>query len=188
MSSEPLVQLSIESSVMNLYLIGYRGTGKSTVGRGIAELLDAPFSDLDDLIESNASKSIAAIFEEVGEQGFRALESEALAQVSSSTETIIALGGGSILRKSNRQILKSTGKCVWLRASNLTLAHRLSRDASTEARRPALTDCADLVEEIENVMQHRLPIYESMSDAEFDTEARTVDEIVRDVVDWWRRL
>jgi len=124
---------------MNVLLIGYRGTGKTTVARHIAERLGWNWLDADVELERRAGKSIAAMFAEDGEQAFRDLESQVLADVVNLEDAIIALGGGVVGREANRDLLRGRPGVVWLQASPETLHARIEADAVTASRRPNLT-------------------------------------------------
>ena len=169
----------------NLYLVGYRGTGKSTVGRLVAEALNRPFVDLDERIELEAGQSIAEIFADEGEGGFR--DREALALVDASCQSrsasdgglptfagapaptissIIATGGGIVLREENRRVLKATGFVVWLQASPEILWQRIRADTHTAARRPDLTSGG--LAEIVELLAVRERFYREVADAVVD--------------------
>ncbi|MEX0712312.1 MAG: shikimate kinase, partial [Pirellulales bacterium] len=106
---------------MNIVLIGYRGSGKSTVARELAGRLGWPWLDADHQIEERAGKSIAAVFAEEGEERFRDLESSLLAELVERDKTVLAAGGGAVLRPANRALLRSAGKVVWLQADAATI-------------------------------------------------------------------
>src|SRR3954447_21902345 len=97
-----------------LFLIGYRGSGKSTVGRLLAERLGWAFVDADEELEIRAGRSIADIFTTDGEPAFRALESAVLRELASRDRHVIACGGGVVLRDDHRRLLRTGGHCVWL--------------------------------------------------------------------------
>ena len=98
-----------------IYLVGFMGSGKSTVGRRLAERLELPFVDLDDDIEAAAGRTIASIFSEDGEQAFRDAEHAALAaRVGSSESFVLALGGGAFTFERNREVMRGAGTSVWL--------------------------------------------------------------------------
>ncbi len=131
---------------MTIVLIGYRGTGKTTVAQVVASRLGCDWIDSDAEIERHAGKSIAAIFETAGESGFRELESQRLAELTQRKRLVLAVGGGAVLRKSNRDRLKSFGHVVWLTADPATILARISGDATSAARRPNLTNVGGLTE------------------------------------------
>src|SRR5579859_5667866 len=97
---------------MSTLLIGYRGSGKTTIGQKLADRLWQPFVDVDELIVKEAGKSIKDIFEQDGEAAFRELEEKAIVQAIGMTEHVVALGGGSVLRESNRVAIKASGRKV----------------------------------------------------------------------------
>ncbi len=165
----------------HLYLTGYRGTGKSAVGVALARRLGRPLIDLDQIIESNAGKSIREIFDAGGESMFRELESESLATVAQSDPAVISLGGGAILSEQNREIIQRTGVCIWLMATAETIAQRMQADATTPDSRPPLTSL-DQLTEIRELLQRRQPMYEAAADHQIDTEAMSIEQVADLVV------
>lgn len=170
---------------MNVYLIGYRGTGKSSLARILAERLDWPWADADDLVEQRAGMSIAEIFARRGEPGFRELESQVVGELARRDSTVVALGGGAVLREINRQALRD-GKVVWLEASVETIERRVSGDPATAARRPNLTAGGGR-EEIERLLEQRRPLYEQAADYRVATDERTSAEVADEVLRWLER-
>lgn len=122
----------------HLYLVGYRGSGKSSVGAVIAKRLVLPFFDADTVLEMDAGKSIRDIFITEGEGGFRDRESATLRKLAGLNRAVIATGGGVILRAENRELLRTTGMVVWLTAPAELLWDRISIDPMTAVRRPNL--------------------------------------------------
>lgn len=165
---------------MNLFLIGYRGTGKSTVGRLISQRLDLPFVDSDDEIERRAGQSIAEIFASEGEAGFRDREAEIVRDLAAQDRTIVALGGGSVLREVN-QIAISQGRVVWLQADPVTIHRRVNSDQSTAERRPNLTIGGGF-DEILQILEQREPIYKACADVIIDTEAKVPEQVADEVL------
>jgi shikimate kinase len=160
-----------------IYLVGARGSGKTTVGRLLAARLGWSFVDMDDVIEAAAGKSIAEIFATEGEAGFRDREAEALSQVASRPDHVIATGGGIVLRPDNRLRLCDTGHCVWLTAPPETLWDRIRADAMTSARRPALTELSPL-DEMRHVLAAREPHYRSVAHQSVATDSQSPDAVV----------
>lgn len=167
--------------IQHLYLTGYRGTGKSAVGLSLASLLDRPAIDLDQVIELNCGKSIREIFDEGGEALFRDLESEALVAVSESDAAVISLGGGAILKQENRDIVRRTGICVWLRAKPETIVQRINADASTRQSRPPLTSL-DPLAEIREMLRTRHSLYDAVSEYQIDTDRQSAEQVANEVV------
>lgn len=169
----------------HLFLTGFRGTGKSTVGRLLAQRLELPIVDLDDVIEQRAGKSIRAIFEQGGERLFRELESEALAEVVQGPPTVIALGGGAILRDANRELVRERGICFWLDADPETILGRLQQDETTAERRPALTHLPEL-EEIRQLLAQRRPLYQQAAHHRLESAGRDSEQIAEQILLFWQ--
>jgi shikimate kinase len=171
----------------HLYLVGYRGSGKSSVGVMLAERLHRPFLDTDGWIENYSGRSIPEIFEQDGEQSFRDLETFALHQLPGSPPMVVSLGGGAVLRDANREILQRTGKIVWLRADPAVLAARIAADQARGARRPSLTGL-DPVQEVEQVLSARESIYRDVADWELETSSQPPSELARAIADWYASI
>ena len=165
----------------HLYLTGYRGTGKSSVGVQLARILGRSIIDLDQVVEANAGKSIREIFDEGGESKFRDLESEALSTVSEAPPAVISLGGGAILREANRTIIRATGVCVWLDADAETIAGRIAADARSGDRRPALTSLGQL-QEIRQLLSQRRDLYQQTAHHRIDTTEKPLDAVAREIL------
>ena len=164
---------------MSVALIGYRGSGKSSVGKRLADRLWQPFVDTDELVIKRAGKCIRDIFTENGEAGFRDLESDVVAEVCETPEQVIALGGGAVLREENREAIKAAGlKVIYLRCEAEELARRIAADPTTDASRPALTDLGGGIEEIRKVLAEREPIYRSVMTGELDVTHLTPQDAV----------
>lgn len=170
---------------MNLYFIGYRGSGKTTVARLVAQRLGRMAIDADEELERRAGRSVSEIFRSDGEPAFRDLESQCLADLGARQDLIASLGGGVVLREANRQLLATTGKTVWLRASPATLWARMSGDPTTAARRPNLTATGGLAE-IESLLAVRTPLYALCANGIIDTDGKSADELAEEVVEWWK--
>ncbi|MEM6689492.1 MAG: shikimate kinase [Planctomycetota bacterium] len=167
-----------------LFLCGYRACGKTSVAKHLSELTDVQWVDTDDEIQEEAGQSVAEIFANEGEAGFRARETatiERLIGEFKSDRMIFSLGGGAILAERNRELIKSSGgPCVWLKASVETVLTRMDQDAKSASQRPALTDL-DAAEEVRRVLAARTPIYEEMANHIVDTDLLTIEEITADV-------
>ena len=165
----------------NVLLVGYRGTGKSTVGRVLAQSLDYQFIDTDDEIESRARCSITSIFSQQGEEAFRDLESRVIAEFASKQKLVLSLGGGAILRKQNRDLIAQCGPVVWLTATVATIANRVGLDPDSQSRRPNLTVQGG-VDEIELILSARLPIYQAVATFIVATDDRTPEKVVDEIL------
>lgn len=166
---------------MNIVLVGYRGTGKTTVARHVAGLLSWEWVDADIELERLAGKSIAEFFQVEGEQAFRDLESAVLEDLAKRDRTVIAAGGGAVLRSANRDRLRGLGRVVCLTAAPAVIASRLAADPSTALRRPNLTAKGGQLE-IEQLLEERRPLYESCAEFEVDTGSRTPAEVAAFII------
>ena len=167
-----------------LYLIGARGTGKSTVGRVLATRLGWGFIDADERLEAAAGKTIAEIFAAEGEQGFRDRESAVLAELAGLSRHVIATGGGIVLREANRELLRRSGTVVWLTATPEIANVRLSTDPTTAARRPNLTPQGG-IEEMRAVMAAREPLYREVAQIIVDTASPSPESIADAILTAW---
>ena len=166
---------------MNVFLIGFRGSGKTTVGRRLGELLGWTSVDADTELEQRAGKSIKDIFEAGGEAAFRELEARVVADLASRDKHVVALGGGAILRDNNRKAIAGRGAVVWLQASPETLFARINADPATEQRRPNLTAQGG-VEEIRTLLAERTPKYRACANLTVDVNRLDPDEIARQIL------
>jgi shikimate kinase len=168
-------------SAGRLYLIGLRGSGKTTVGRLLADRLGWAFADADEEIETLATQSIAELFDAVGLEGFRDRETELLRELALRQNHVIATGGGCIVRVENRELLRATGTTIWLTGEPHSLWPRVQRDSQSATRRPSLTNLSAL-EEIERLSQEREPLYREVADLTVATDGRSPDEVVSAIV------
>ncbi len=169
--------MSGENRGAGVVLIGYRGSGKTTVGKQLAERLKMPFVDTDALVVRDVGQSIAEIFEQHGEAGFRELESEAIADLEGKRPAVISVGGGAVLADANMHVLRRLGTIVWLTAPAEVLYERISADASSRGARPALTSLIG-VDEVRHVLAQREPIYRKWADLVISTDDGSSSDIV----------
>lgn len=171
---------------MILTLVGYRGSGKSTVGKALAKRLDCECIDTDDVVQQSAGRTIAQIFETDGEEQFRKLETEVLQQLGQQKDLVIAAGGGAILAEENRRLMSSAGPVVWLTAPADVLAARIVADAESVTQRPSLTG-KSIAEEVAEVLQARLPLYQAAADFQVDVSQADPVEIAGKIFQWLSR-
>ena len=152
-----------------VFLIGFRATGKSSVGRELARILGCSFIDLDDRIEAEAGATIAEIVEKEGWDHFRQLEKQALQDVlENDKKSVVACGGGIVLHPELMEEAKKNSVVVWLTAPIDVMRKRILSDSRSATRRPSLS--GEKVEmEIEKVFRERMPLYEKFSHFEIDT-------------------
>ncbi len=156
------------TSKPSIALIGMRGCGKSTVGRLLATRLGGDCLDTDDLVAGRAGRSITAIFQDEGEEGFRERERRAIAVACRTAPTVISVGGGAVMDKRNVDALRAVATVVWLTADADVLHRRLSSDPVTPQQRPALTNQSGLGE-VERLLLERTPLYGQAADFVIDT-------------------
>ncbi|MDR2715558.1 MAG: shikimate kinase [Coriobacteriaceae bacterium] len=157
-----------------VFFIGFMGAGKTSVARRIARVCSLVSIDMDTYLERREGKTIADIFAEAGEEGFRALESEVLRDLATRAPQMVSCGGGVVLRPENRALLKAQGCVVYLRVSAETAARRIS-DIST---RPLFRS----LEAARATNEARVPLYEGAADIIVDTEKKAVNGIAGEVI------
>jgi shikimate kinase len=168
---------------MNLVLIGYRGTGKSTVARLLGERLGMQVVSLDAEIVCAAGRPIPAIVAEHGWPHFRELEAAVTKRVSERDGLILDCGGGVILRDDNVANLRRHGTVIWLRASVAAIVARI--EGGTE--RPALTAGKSFTEEVEEVLRERTPRYAAAAHHQVDTDGLSPADVAAQVAQLFRR-
>ena len=167
---------------MNLVLIGYRGTGKSTVAKLLAARLGMEVVSLDQEIVRDAGRSIPEIVAEHGWPHFRDIESRVTARHAARDDIIIDAGGGVILRPENVENLRRAGVLFWLRASVPVIVARIE----SGTQRPALTAGKSFTEEVEDVLRERTPLYDSAAHHRIDTDRATPEEIATEIARLYR--
>jgi len=168
---------------VNVILIGFRCTGKTSVGEQLARRLGRPFIDADTYLQEREGKTIAEVFAEGGETLFRQLEREVIAELTEREGLVLAAGGGAVLDEENVQRLRASGVVVRLTASLETILARLRGDGKTRSERPRLTAEEDMRREVERLLDYRESFYQRAADLTIDTEGKTVEEVADNVVD-----
>ncbi len=160
-----------------IFLIGYRATGKTSVGKRLAARLGLSFFDMDQELEKRQGQSIAEMVAAQGWPYFRALEKGLLTELTARRGLVISTGGGAILHQDVWPQVKEAGLVVWLTADHQTICRRLMADDQTASQRPALTG-QDPYAEIAAVLLEREPLYRAGCHFSVDTAAMTIDEVV----------
>ncbi|MCC5829310.1 MAG: shikimate kinase [Phycisphaeraceae bacterium] len=166
---------------MNIILMGYRGSGKTTIGRILADQLWKTFRDTDELIrQSFGGMTIARIWEQHGEPAFRQREVEIAVKLCAADDQVIALGGGTVMQPGAREAIEAAKAVrIYLYCQTSELARRIQADPVTAADRPSLTGEADLEREIEKVLERRDPVYRQIADHVFDVTLLAPEDATR---------
>jgi shikimate kinase len=161
---------------MNIILMGYRCTGKTSAGKRLAGRLGFSFYDTDEMVERQTGLPIPRIVAERGWDAFRRAEGEAIRGLSGADRAVIALGGGAVLNSRNVENLKGNGVFVWLIAAVKTIAARMGNDEAGGSARPSLTQ-ASSIGEIDPVLAEREPLYRRLADLAVDTTEIDADRV-----------
>jgi len=162
----------------SIALIGFMGTGKTVVGKALAEKLGRDFVEMDTLIEQKAGKPISEIFQQDGEIAFRELEIEVTREVAGNKNQVIACGGGLVLNKINIDRLKKDSVIVYLTASPRVILERVSGDGG---ERPVLK-ASNKAEKIQELLRLRKPFYEQAADIKIDTSKLDIGAVVEQII------
>ena len=161
---------------MNIYLIGFMGTGKSAIGKALESLTGYSLVDMDVEIVKREKREIAEIFKNEGEEFFRALETQLLLELEKKGKCIVSCGGGVVLKEENRGIMHRSGIAVLLTARPETILERVKNDHS----RPLLEGKKN-VDAIREMVQQRMPFYEKAANIIVPTDGKTVMEIAKHI-------
>ena len=165
-----------DRQIVNLALIGFMGTGKTSVGRVVAELLHFDFLDTDDLIQTRTGRTIADIFAKDGEAAFRALERQTVGELATRTKTVISTGGGLPVNPENLAQLKTHALVVCLWAS----AGKIWERVRSQSHRPLLLD-PDPRQKIRELLEIRAPFYQQ-ADVLINTDSRSAREVAQQII------
>ncbi len=168
---------------MNLILIGYRGTGKSTLSDEIGGRLGMPVYHMDEMLEERFGEKIPGFVGKFGWDAFRDEESQLLDELTDRDGVVIDCGGGVIVRPGNIMNLTRRGFVVWLQADPDTIAQRIGGDSN----RPSLTGAKSSTDEIIEVLNQRKPLYEAAADIAIDTVVNPFRECLDQIESAWRR-
>lgn len=165
----------------NIFLIGYRCTGKTSAGKLLAAELGWTFVDADQVIADQSGRSIAESITAMGWAAFREKECEVIARLSERDRQVVATGGGAVIAPENVRRMRSGGKVIWLQASPDTIRRRMQADAGTAANRPSLTGQGSL-EEIGAVLAEREPLYAKAAHHLLATDDLVTDAVVEKII------
>jgi shikimate kinase len=166
---------------VNIYLVGFRCTGKTSVGRLLARRLDWALVDTDDLVAARAGKDISEIVAQSGWPAFRDLERRVLRQVADGRRQVVATGGGAPCDEENRRFMAQSGIVVWLRAAPEVIEQRLAADNKSTLQRPALGGL-DAVSEVGRILSQREPLYRPAAHFCVDTDNRSTEAVATTVL------
>lgn len=165
-------------------LVGYRGTGKSTVAAVLSDRLGVAWRDADAVLEERIGRSITELVGSRGEAAFRDVETEVLRDTLPAFTGVLATGGGVVLRPENRRLLRERGRpVVWLTAPAEVIRRRLAADQTTAARRPALHG-GDPLDEVAAALDAREPLYREVADVVFDTATDPPAGVAERILAW----
>ena len=170
---EPCVESEAWELRRSVFFVGFMGAGKTSVARKLARRAGIASVDMDTYIERKCDMKVKQIFAEVGEAGFRSIETDVLKEMVFGEPRLVSCGGGVVLADENRSLLKEHGFVVYLKVTAAEAASRIS-DVST---RPLFGD----IDQAERVIQGRLPLYEEVADICIDTNGRGTGSIAREV-------
>lgn len=158
----------------NIYLIGMMGSGKSVTAKALAAELDMLYKDLDEIIEKKTGRSITDIFKLDGEEAFRELETRSLIEITSLKNTVIATGGGVVLKSENVGLMKDSGIIVFLETGLETLWERVKHKSD----RPLLNGPEPKLK-LTAILKERQSIYEKVADIKVPTDGKTAQQVAK---------
>ena len=167
--------LSQQPLPCNIILIGFMGSGKSTLGNYLSQMTGFTCYDIDTIIEQMAGQTVQEVFSNLGEAHFRSLEKEVIASFSKVENAIISCGGGVVLDNDNVNSLRKTGKLVWLKANPETIHNRLQN----QNNRPLLK--GKVLEDIRVMLQQRLHLYEAAADYSVITDNMPISDLSKNI-------
>jgi shikimate kinase len=163
----------------NIILIGYRGTGKSTVAELVGAHLGWPVRAMDATLVARAGKTIKEIVEEHGWPDFRDREQDLCRELAAGDEQVIDCGGGVVEREANVSVLRSGGTVFWLRAATASIVARIAGNDE----RPSLTGTQSFTDEVEQVLARRTPLYAALAHVQLHTDACAPAAIAQQIID-----
>jgi shikimate kinase len=165
---------------MKIALIGYRATGKTTVGGTLSDILKIPYWDTDFMIQRNMGMSITEMVKEKGWDYFRAKEKEVIRFLAQKGDCVIATGGGMVLDQENVDLLKQTSLFIWLHSPAKDIVERLRNDVGNAAARPPFSG-ASLEQETADTLEQRIPLYQRAADYTVETAGKRPIQITEEI-------
>jgi shikimate kinase len=166
----------------NIYLIGYRCTGKTTLGKALARKLDRPFIDMDDAVVMDTGCSIRQMVARNGWPFFRAEEKKMLQAIAGKDHYVVGTGGGVVQDADNIAVMRASGSVVWLRCRPETISRLMAKDQRSADYRPALTD-KGLLEEIQETLATREPLYRAAMDVDVETDDFDIHRLCQEIIE-----
>ncbi len=167
----------------NIFLVGLMGAGKSTIGKRLAESMGKVFLDSDHEIEDRTGVSIPTIFDIEGEAGFRDRESAIIDELTNKKGIVLATGGGAVLRSENRKVLAARGLVIYLNASVEQLFQRTRMD-----RNRPLLQTGDPKQKLQDLLTQRDPLYREIADLVVDTDDRSIQQAIPELIEKIEKL
>lgn len=168
----------------NIILIGFMGSGKTSVGEALAKGLSYKFYDTDRMLEEKAGYTISRIFEKYGEEYFRNMETELLYDMQKNLDyTVLSTGGGMPLRQENSRLLRQLGYVIYLKASKEATLKRLKGDKT----RPLLKG-DNVADKVDKLLAQRAPLYEKTAHRTIATDGKSINQIAADIVREWMTI
>ena len=166
---------------MNVILIGYRATGKTSVGRRLAELLGFPFHDTDEAVSKKTGSTVRQLVATGGWDLFRREERAVVAAFAEKDGCVLSLGGGAAVDQENTKRLRERGFLVWLKADAETIARRLKGDEKSAEQRPPLADQDSRIE-VSRMLREREEVYRKAAHVSVETKGKTIEEVTGEIV------
>jgi shikimate kinase len=169
---------------MNIFLIGYRGTGKSEVGRMLATMLKRPWLDMDEELTHRLGTTLQAYVGRWGWPAFRREEKGLLQEACHRNGWVVSTGGGVVLDAGNVTAMRGCGRVIWLQASPGTIQERLAADPRSMDLRPPLSAASDPAKEIQDMLGRRLTLYRQAAHWQIDTEGLSAEQVCGRIAAW----
>lgn len=186
---EQILKISRKYQAQNLlpqkiFLIGFMGSGKSTVGKQLSDITGFQFIDTDSIIEEKMEMKISKIFNKKGEKFFRKIETQVLQNIDDDENQIISCGGGIILKEENRKLVKEKGKVIFLNGKIKTMLDRVENDDNRPVLFPVLRGNNDKkYEAFKDILDKRMPLYMETADIIIEIEKKHPEEIAKEIID-----